>query len=319
MKYQIDTSASQLMRLSVIKGVEVWVKRDDLIDPMISGNKWRKLKGYLQDFAQNKATDILSFGGAYSNHLAALAAAGQKFNINTHALVRGEAGSNPTLDFCRSRGMKVEAISRTQYRAKDTPEFLEELNNWLPDLYLIPEGGKGPLGMLGCREIPNELAEPESFDYWLLSGGTGTTAAGLILNERVKKVELYSALKGGQFLRKAIAEQIWNFTDHFKMPKPDANLLVKKLKLEEEFHFGGYAKVTPELVAFMNNFYREFQLKLDPVYTGKLFYGLWQKLQAGYYPSGSRLLVLHTGGLQGIKGMNQYLAKKGWGKIDYEA
>jgi 1-aminocyclopropane-1-carboxylate deaminase len=303
-----------VQKLATIKGVELWVKRDDLIHPEVSGNKWRKLKYYLKDFRASGKESILTFGGAFSNHLAATAALGKLTNIPTKALVRGEEViHNPTLDFCRAQGMEVESISRKRYATKDDPEFLNLLATELPQVYVIPEGGKGPLGLQGCTEI---LDKQEAFDYVAVSAGTGTTAAGIITHKSCKKLLCFSSLKGGHFLRQAIKRQLLDYQLRFSTAIDEEKLLEERFLLVEKYHFGGYGKVQPELIQFMNKFYKDYQLALDPVYTGKLFFGLLDQIDHGFFQEGSSVLAIHTGGLQGINGMNERLLKKGL-KIDY--
>ena len=293
-------------------GVEIYLKRDDRIHPQVSGNKWRKLKYYFRDFQESDNTDILTFGAPFSNHLAATASAGWKLGVPTHGLVRGhEVASNPTLDFCRSCGMKIDAISRGKYASKDSPEFLEELRFVLPHVYIIPEGGKGPLGTQGCTEI---LSDSTDFDAVCVSAGTGTTAAGLLLSPSVKQLQVFPALKGAKFMKRAIMEQAYSYNEQNQTAAPDP----KVLQIEEDYHFGGYARVNDELVRFMNGFYQRYQIALDPVYTGKLMYGIWDSIEKHKFEPGARILAIHTGGLQGIAGMNRLLAQKGKETITYE-
>ncbi len=308
---------SPLQHLDTINGVEIWLKREDLIHPHVSGNKWRKLKYYLEDFRKSGKTSILTFGGAFSNHLAATAALGKMANIPTKALVRGEeVGSNDTLDFCSEYGMEVEAISRKRYDTKDDPEFLQLMEETLPEVYIIPEGGKGSLGARGCTEI---LAEVEGgFDYVCSAGGTGTTMAGLLLSGYDSKFMLFPALKGGIFLKRAIAQSILEYEKAFSTELNGKELVNHRLAVAENYHFGGYGKVKPELIEFMNGFYRKYNIPLDPVYTGKMMYGIFEMIENGEFATGTKLLAVHTGGLQGIKGMNKRLEKSGKRKMDYE-
>jgi len=308
---------SPLQHLDTIQGVELWLKRDDQIHPQVSGNKWRKLKYYLQDFRDSGKEVILTFGGAFSNHLAATAALGKLAGVPTKALVRGEeVQSNPTLDFCREQGMEVETIPRKRYSAKDDPEFLQMLAETLPEVYVIPEGGKGPLGVKGCTEILEEV-EP-GFDFIASSAGTGTTCSGLLLSDYKAKLLCYPALKGGLFLKRAIAQQLLDFEQAFSTKHDVKKLVDTRLAMAENYHFGGYAKVQPELIHFMNDFYEKYQVPLDPVYTGKMMYGIFEMIKNGEIPSGTKLLAVHTGGLQGIKGMNQRLLKSNRETLNYE-
>ncbi len=293
------------------EGVQLWVKRDDLLHPEISGNKWRKLKYHYEAFRRGGFRQMLTFGGAFSNHLAALAALGKETGTPAYGLVRGEeVKDNATLAFCRSCGMEIESLSRKRYALKDDPDFLAELKQWLPEVYLIPEGGKGLAGAQGCREIAAEL--PSDTDFLALPAGTGTTAAGLLAAQPSYPLLVFPALKGARFLRRAIVEQALALQEK-PLPGPE------KLRFFLDYHGGGYGKAPPDLIAFMNRFYREYELKLDPVYTGKMFFGLVELINQGYFPRGSKVVALHTGGLQGIAGMNAHLASKKQNTLIYEA
>ncbi len=301
---------SPLKFIDTINEVEIWLKRDDLIHPEVSGNKWRKLKYYLEDFRKSSKSTILTFGGAFSNHLAATAALGRMAGIPTKALVRGEeVKSNDTLDFCRSCGMEIESISRKKYDTKDSTEFKTMMRELLPEVYMIPEGGKGVLGIRGCTEILDGV--DEGFDYIACSGGTGTTMAGLLLSGYTAEFILFPALKGGGFLRKDIQAYIADFQKAFSTKGIGKISAKAALKLAEDHHFGGYGKVKPELIRFMNELHQRYGIALDPVYTGKMMYGLWEMVEQGQLKKGSRVLAIHTGGLQGIKGMNQRLKNSG--------
>lgn len=309
---------SPLQHLDTINGVEIWLKREDQIHPHVSGNKWRKLKYYLEDFRNSGKEVILTFGGAFSNHIAATAALGKMANIPTKALVRGEeVQHNPTLDFCREQGMEIEPIPRKRYDTKDDPEFLQLMEETLPEVYIIPEGGKGPLGIKGCTEILGEV-EP-GFDLVCCAGGTGTTMTGLLFSGYKSRFLLFPALKGGIFLKRAIAHAVLEYEKSFSTKADGKNLLDNRLDIIENYHFGGYGKVKPELIDFMNGFYRKYEIPLDPVYTGKMMYGIFEMIENGEVKSGTRLLAIHTGGLQGIKGMNERLEKSGNRKLEYEA
>ncbi len=297
-----------LQYLDTLNGVEVWLKREDKIHPQISGNKWRKLKYYFQDFEKSDKTEILTFGGAFSNHLAAVAAAGKMAKVPTHALVRGEeVKSNPTLDFCRAQGMLIETISRKRYALKDTDDFKEGLEILLPQVYQIAEGGKGILGVRGCIEILDDV--PSNFDYIACAGGTGTTFLGLLLSGYKSDFCLYPALKGGDFLKKDVIAMLNQFQLVYKQELGYVHSK-SRLTVHNDYHFGGYAKVNDELVQFMNALYNQYQLKLDPVYTAKMLFGIFEDCKKGVFKKGTKLLAIHTGGLQGIDGMNEQLRKK---------
>ena len=309
---------SPLQYLTTLRGVEVWVKRDDLIHPEVSGNKWRKLEYHLKAFRQGGYEELLTFGGAYSNHLAAVAALGKGEGIPTAGLVRGEeVHSNTTLDYCRSCGMRLLPLSRKDYDLKDDPQFLEGLRDQAPQAYLIPEGGKGARGAAGCTRILEEI--PADFPYQVVatSAGTGTTAAGLLMSTEAR-LEVFPALKGGVFLQRAIGEHAHAYQEKFCRTRSASRRLPRQLQLRPDYHCGGYGKVTSELIDFMNEFYKSYQLKLDPIYTGKLFYGLWDLLAQQTWPPGTRIIALHTGGLQGIQGINEKRRPKNQNTLLYD-
>lgn len=273
------------------KSLEVFVKRDDLIDAVISGNKWRKLKhNILAAQAQNYHT-ILTFGGAFSNHIAATARVGKVFGLNTIGVIRGEEFTplNPTLYQAKEDGMILIYVSRGDYKLKDSPELINKLKEQFGDFYLIPEGGGNNLGVEGCAEIVKEV--DIKFDYILTDCGTGATLAGIVsaINENQVAIGI-PVLKSGDFIRKEV----------------DSFLGVElPFKLYTDYHFGGYAKHTQELIDFMRIFYKETGIKTDPVYTAKLFFGLLDLVKKDSFPIGSKIVVVHTGGLQGIAGFEK--------------
>jgi len=273
-------------------GVSLSVKRDDLIHHAVSGNKWRKLKYNIQAAIQNEKPCILTFGGAFSNHIAATAAACRLNGIESIGLIRGEElnpSSNSTLEDAQNQGMKLHFLSRQAYRKKDMPDFQAELKEVYGDFQLVPEGGANEMGVRGCEEI---LAETNKlFDVVACSAGTATTAAGILRSVRQTQVYVFPALKGGEDLAKRI--QFWQ-TDENKMDL---------LQLFTQYHFGGYATVNQHLVDFANQFYQVYHIPLDLIYTAKLFYGLFDLIGKGHFPKGSEILLLHSGGLQGNQGV----------------
>ena len=285
----------------------LFIKREDLIHPYISGNKYRKLKYNIAFAKANNYKALLTFGGAYSNHIAATAAAGKAYNFKTIGVIRGEElgtdiertlESNETLARASADRMDFKFISRELYKQKETPSFLEVLRKEFPDTYILPEGGTNDLAIKGCEEILSP--EDASFDYVCCAVGTGGTISGVInASHSVQKVIGFPALKG-DFLKSEI--QKWVKTSNWG--------------LQHDYHFGGYAKVTEPLVDFMNDFKKKNMITLDPVYTGKMMYGIFDLLSKGYFPQNCRILAIHTGGLQGIAGMNKKLKKKGLQTID---
>lgn len=279
------------------KKVSLFIKREDLIHPQISGNKYRKLKYNILEAKKKGFDTLLTFGGAFSNHIAATAYAGQLHGLKTIGIIRGEELSekwqdNPTLKLASDHKMKLHFISREAYRQKEDASFQNELKAKFGSCYLLPEGGTNSLAIKGCEEILNE--ETNDFDYICSSAGTGGTLAGIINASHEKQHVLgFSALKG-DFLK----EDIRNFVRK------------ENWSLKTDYHFGGYAKVSKELILFVNDFKRKTNIPLDLVYTGKLIFGIFDMIKTDQFEPKTKILVIHTGGLQGIDGMNQKLKKK---------
>lgn len=280
--------------------IEVYIKREDLLHPVLSGNKWRKLKYNLIEAKRLGKDTLLTFGGAYSNHIHATAGAGKIFGFKTIGIIRGEEHLplNPTLEFVLSQGMKIHYVDRTEYRKKHTNEFAEQLYHKFGDVYMLPEGGTNSLAVKGCTEIINGINT--RFDYILSACGTGGTLAGLICGLKGNaEVIGIPVLKGADFLYKEIEDHISSYS----------NISFTNWKLNLDFHFGGYAKITKELILFIKEFETDNGLKLDPVYTGKLLYGINNMIKRGEFRAGSRIVALHTGGLQGNYGMQKKVDK----------
>jgi len=278
------------------KKIRVFVKRDDLIHPEISGNKWRKLSENIKEMEASRKKGILSFGGAFSNHLFALAASGKAFGFQTIGLVRGEESStNSTLSFCQSQGMKLVFLSRADYKLKNSAAYLALLKNKYPEFLILPEGGANPNGRLGCQAIYKEIInyKMHNFDYLFLSAGTGTTAAGICsIHDNAMKLGIVPALKG-EWMEEEISKSLnMKLTDN------------KNFRFFYDYHFGGYAKYDTQLIDFINQFKLNFDIPLDPIYTGKLFYSVFDLIKKGYFKAGMNILILHSGGLQGIDGFN---------------
>lgn len=286
---------SEIQFIQNTNQVELFLLREDLIHPEISGNKFRKLKYNLLEFSKGNYDAILTFGGAYSNHISATAAAGKEFNIPTIGIIRGEElaekiAENPTLSFAQNAGMKLKFISREQYRNKSNPEFLEKLKSEFGNIYILPEGGTNQLAVKGCEEILNE--HTKEFHFITCAVGTAGTISGIIKSSENQQITLgFPALKDGGFL----SDEINRFTNR------------SNFKLINDYHFGGYAKVNNELLEFINDFKRQFDVTLDAVYTGKMMFGIFQMIQNGFFPKGTKVLAVHTGGIQGNEGMNRKL------------
>lgn len=267
--------------------------RLDLVHPLLSGNKWYKLRLNLEAARQQGCSVLLSFGGAYSNHLHALAAAGQLFGFRTIGMVRGEIVQplNPTLSFARDQGMELHAVSRTNYRAKKSPEFLAELTERFGKCLVIPEGGANDAGVRGCADIASNLSWSDASTDRLvtLACGTGTTLAGILggLTAPCRIIGV-SALQGGEFLQ----QEVCGFLDATKATDPG------NWHIDTRWHLGGYARHTAELLAFIRDFTWRTGIPLEPVYTGKMMYGLYSMLEAGEIARGSDIIAVHTGGLQ---------------------
>ena len=288
---------NQKLIIEFPNSITVSIKREDLIHPFISGNKFRKLKYNLLQAKGEQNETLLTFGGAYSNHIAAVAFAGKEKGFKTIGIIRGDElrdkiSENPTLLFAQNCGMQLEFVSREEYRLKNETSFLENLEKQFGDFYLIPEGGTNELAIKGCQEILTE--EDSDFDFVCCSVGTGGTIAGIINSALPhQKVLGFPALKG-DFLKDEIRIFVQN----------------ENWELITAYHFGGYGKVNPDLIAFINQFYDKNKIPLDPIYTAKMVFGVIDMIDKDYFPAHSKILLIHTGGIQGIKGMNMKLKNK---------
>jgi 1-aminocyclopropane-1-carboxylate deaminase/D-cysteine desulfhydrase-like pyridoxal-dependent ACC family enzyme len=271
----------------------LYIKREDLADPYIGGNKWRKLKYNLIQAQEQNITTLLTFGGAWSNHIFATAAAGKRFGFKTIGIIRGEPHKNinPTLQFALDCGMHLEFVDRATYRNKTSPAFITELHDRYGDFYLLPEGGSNQLALKGCAEIVTDIDTP--FDIITVASGTGTTLAGIVtaLNPTQHAIG-FAVLKGADFLN----------SDVSKMLTDNGHQSMHNWHIECNYHFGGYAKTTPELFTFIRQFKSDFGVELDAVYTGKMFYGLFDLISKNAFDSGTRIIAVHTGGVQGNAG-----------------
>jgi 1-aminocyclopropane-1-carboxylate deaminase len=275
------------------KGVEVWLKRDDLTNAEIQGNKWRKLKYNLVEAKEEGQKTLLTFGGPYSNHIAAVAAAGKVYDFKTIGIIRGEPSDDPsdTLKNAAKNGMRILFMDRAQYRMKNEPESIESLHVQLGDFYMIPEGGTNIYALQGCIEMVNEIKA--DYDYISVACGTGGTLAGIVAGLYGKKKAIgFSSLKGKDRLTASITELVRDFMDK----------TFDNWQVNFDYHFGGYAKVNDELIDFIKSFKQNHLTQLEPVYTGKMMYGLYDMIGKGYFPRGSKIVAIHTGGLQGLCG-----------------
>ncbi|MCO4805907.1 MAG: 1-aminocyclopropane-1-carboxylate deaminase/D-cysteine desulfhydrase [Flavobacteriales bacterium] len=272
--------------------IELWIKRDDQINPLVSGNKLFKLIRNIEEALDKGKETILTFGGAYSNHIAATALYCKINGLKSIGVIRGEETLplNPTLNMAVKNGMQLEYISRTAYRQKEDPSFLAALSEEHCAPFIIPEGGANWLGILGAKSILNE--DTTSFDTIVCPVGTGTTMAGLMLSkEKNQKIVGINIHKHADVLNELIGI-------HTELKR----LHAQDYRLENEYHLGGYAKWNPALIRFIQEFHRQTNIKLDPIYTGKAMAAVVDLIQAKTFTKGSKVLFIHTGGLQGING-----------------
>jgi len=274
------------------KGILFYIKRDDLIHSEISGNKWRKLKYNLQEAKAQKQDTILTFGGAFSNHIAATAAVGKQEGAKTIGIIRGEDSSaqNTTLRLARENGMLLHFVSREEYKLKHEANYQQKLIDKFGEIYIIPEGGANELGAQGSEEIVQEIGI--EFDYICCDLGTGTTFSGVINSIRKEQYAIgFSALKGEDKLTEAVQK--------FEKIKR------KNWHISYDYHLGGFAKRSTELEEFIKEFKEETNVPLDPIYTGKMAFGILDLAKKDYFKKGSSVIMVHTGGLQGIEGYNK--------------
>ena len=294
-------------------GVDLYVLRLDLMHPLVNGNKWFKLKYNLLEAKEKNFTTLLTFGGAYSNHIYATAAAGNLFGFRTIGLIRGEERLplNPTLSFALQQGMQLVYLNREMYRQRNTPALEEYLRQRFGEVFIIPEGGSNLNGVRGCTEII-DCAMPTAgyayaFDRICVACGTATTLAGIALSlHEGQRAIAFPVLKNGVFLAPEIKSLLTNYLAS-GLPAPYSS--PASWELVCDYHFGGYAKVNDELILFSQQFIQEHDVPLDYVYTAKMFYGVMDLLKQGFFCKGDSLLLVHTGGLQGNVGMEKSLQR----------
>ncbi len=294
---------NQQIFLPVLKKlqIELWIKREDKIHQYVSGNKFRKLKYNILKAKEEQKNTLLTFGGAFSNHIVATAVAGNLSNFKTIGIIRGEELAekmpellklNKSLYIADKNKMKFEFVSRQIHKNKNTAGFIQSLKKKFGNFYLIPEGGTNSLGIKGCEEIL--LGEDKKFDYICVAVGTGGTISGIINTIRNhQKVIGFQVLKG-DFLNGKIKRLTENLN----------------WSLQTQYHFGGYGKYTPDLIEFINKFKTATGVLSDPIYTGKMLYGIINMIKTNKFEKGSKILAIHTGGIQGIDGVNKKLQKK---------
>jgi len=275
------------------KQVSVDVLRLDEIHPVVSGNKLFKLHYFLEEALSSHHKTILSYGGAWSNHLLATAYAGKTAGLRTIGVVRGERppSLSHTLQQCMEYDMQLKFISREAYGAREDPSFRISLQNEFGAFLNIPEGGYHPLGARGAAKIM-DLVTGETPSHICTAMGTATTLAGLLMAAKgQQKIIGVNVLKGDPDTAERIGYLLPGYAN------------MNNLELLTEYHFGGYAKKNDSLVGFMNQCWKDFALPLDFIYTGKMLYAVFEEIKKGRFPAGSRVLCLHTGGLQGNKSL----------------
>jgi 1-aminocyclopropane-1-carboxylate deaminase len=278
------------------RNISLFIKREDLNHPHISGNKWHKLKYNLLEARKQGKNVLLTFGGTYSNHIYSVAAAGKIFGYKTIGIIRGEEHLplNPTLSFAKENGMQLYYLDRSLYREKNSSEILMHFQNIFGDFYLLPEGGTNELAVKGCSEIIDSINV--EFDYLCCPCGTGGTLAGLISGLRGKNFVLgFAVLKGASFLKKNVSNLL---------QAVEANNY-KNWDINLDYHFGGYAKVNKQLFTFVDEFFKLTKIPIEPIYTGKMLFGIYELISNRYFKQGSQIIALHTGGLQGLKGLRE--------------
>lgn len=307
MQFDVIHTENQLICKEAESRVEIWIKREDMLHSIVSGNKFRKLKYNFQEAEFQDYAGVLTFGGAYSNHISAVAYAARTHSMKAVGIIRGDElgknlsetlAKNPTLKFAHECGMELQFISRKKYRTKDSEKYRHYITEKYKDFYVIPEGGTNRLAVKGCEETLT--GKDNDFDMICCPVGTGGTIAGIInASAEHQRILGFPALKG-DFLKTEVAK----FTSK------------QNWDLVNDYHFGGYAKVNVTLVDFMNRFKKAYGIVLDPVYTGKMMFGIFDLLQRGHFRENTRILAVHTGGLQGISGMNKFLQKRNMALIE---
>ncbi|NRA10369.1 MAG: pyridoxal-phosphate dependent enzyme [Crocinitomicaceae bacterium] len=275
--------------------VELFFKRDDLLHQEISGNKWRKLKLNIDKCVHQKSEGILTFGGAYSNHLVATASVCSSVGLKSIGVVRGNelnAESNDTLKRCESYGMELQFISREEYGLRNERYYHEELLVENSNYHVVPEGGANYLGMIGCQEIISEI--DLEFDSIFVAQGTTTTSCGLALGlDEDQKIYVVPALKGFDSF-----DEMSVLFNKAALSQEAIEQIERQIVVCDQYHFGGYGKYTNELLEFIQFFNKEHHIKLDPIYTGKAMFALMDMVKSGVLKN-QKVIFIHTGGIQG--------------------
>lgn len=284
--FEKENVYNEQLNVELPRGITIFVKREDLLHEEVSGNKFRKLKYNILKAKELGYSKLLTFGGAYSNHIAATAAAGRICGIETIGIIRGEElednyAGNATLTKAVTDGMQLGFMTRTEYRQKADEVVIAKLKQKYGEFYLVPEGGTNEEAIRGTEEILKE--EDYTFDYVCTAVGTGGTIAGIINSSRDNQTIIgFPALKGDflyEDIRKFVTNNNW--------------------QLVLDYHFGGYAKYNEELLSFLRQLYKDTGILFDPIYNGKMIYGVLEGIKKGKFKDNSRILVIHTGGVQG--------------------
>jgi 1-aminocyclopropane-1-carboxylate deaminase/D-cysteine desulfhydrase-like pyridoxal-dependent ACC family enzyme len=299
---QLNEVIHQELNLEVCRqrGVALHVKRLDLLHTHVQGNKWFKLKYNIERALASEHRTLLTFGGAWSNHIHATAAAGKLAGLRTIGIIRGEEPKtySGTLQFAKNQSMELRFVSRLDYEERATEEFKAWLHDQYGSFHLVPEGGSNYLGVNGCMEILS-ASDLETYSHMACACGTGATLAGMLLGSKGQSQFIgFSALKGGDFLRDDVVKHI----EYFLMDRELAEEYRSQFIIETDYHFEGYGKWNDELISFIKEMEHKYNLPLDQVYTGKAFFGLLKKIEAGEFERGSNVLFIHSGGLQGRHG-----------------
>lgn len=282
------------------RNIRIDVKRLDLLHPLVNGNKWYKLKYNVERALASDHGTLVTFGGAWSNHIHATAAAGALSGVRTIGIIRGEEPKeySATLLFAKEQGMELHFVSRLDYEERNTEEFKAWLHDQFGAFHLVPEGGSNYYGVNGCMEILSE-SDIQTYTHVACACGTGATLAGMLLSSKNNLQFIgFSALKGGDFLHDEVIKHI----EYFLMDRELAEEYRKQFSIDSEHHFGGYGKWNEELIAFIQQIERDHHISLDQVYTGKALFGLLKQIENGVFTEGSNILLIHSGGLQGRQG-----------------
>ncbi len=301
MEDYFNTTLSELQKIDLYpfvgKHFEIQLKRDDLIDELVSGNKWRKLKYNVEKALHLNAEGLVTLGGAHSNHLIATAKACAVVGIKSIGFVRGEElnqFANPTLKECAAFGMELIFISRAEYKLKNEKFYKDDIKLRYPNYFLVPEGGSNYYGAIGCQEINKEL--PQGITDIVLSAGTGTTAAGLLLGAKdFQKIHVVSALKGNW-----MQDEVAQLLKYITFDTETVGDLLKQANFVYSAHRGGYAKIDASILKLIRSFYKTYGVRLDAIYTAKTMLWLIEEIKKNNFTEEQNIVFLHTGGIQGM-------------------